>query len=98
MELDHVISGHQAAVDVVSFAIDDKMYGQDVGAAVRLKDGETMSAKDLQKWTREKVVPHKIPKKAGSPTFFFYLFLLFLLYGSRSLSEAPPNTISLVPC
>lgn len=41
VELDHVISGHQAVVDVVSFAIDDKMYGQDVGAAVRLKDGTT---------------------------------------------------------
>ena len=63
VELDNVISGHHAVAEVVSFAIHDEMYGQDVGVAVILKDGETMSAKDLQKWMRERVAPHKIPKK-----------------------------------
>ena len=63
VEIDNVIGGHQSVADVVSFAIADEMYGQDVGVAVRLKDGENMSAKELQKWVREKVAPHKVPKK-----------------------------------
>lgn len=92
VELDHVIAGHQAVADVVVFAIDDKMYGQDVGAAVRLKDGETMSAKDLQKWIREKVAPNKVPKKASSPAFSF-IHLYLYLSGFESLSEAVPNTV-----
>lgn len=65
VELDNVIAGHRAVADVVTFAIDDKMYGQDVGAAVRLKDGENLNAKDLQKWVRERVAPHKVPKKVS---------------------------------
>ena len=65
VELDNVIFGHHAVAEVVTFAIDDEMYGQDVGVAVILKDGETMSAKDLQKWMRERLAPHKIPKKVN---------------------------------
>lgn len=71
VELDNVIAGHHAVADAVSFAIDDEMYGQDVGVAVIVKDGETMSAKDLQKWMREKVAPHKIPKRVSTPPFSF---------------------------
>ena len=63
VEIDHVIAGHHAVADVVSFAIDDDLYGQDVGVAIRLKDGENLSANELQKWARQKVAPHKVPKK-----------------------------------
>lgn len=71
VELDNVITGHHAVADAVTFAIDDEMYGQDVGVAVIVKDGETMSAKDLQKWMREKVAPHKIPKKVSNSAVSF---------------------------
>ena len=71
VELDNVIAGHPAVTDAVSFAIDDEMYGQDVGVAVIIEDGETMSAKDLQKWMREKVAPHKIPKKVSDSAISF---------------------------
>ena len=84
VELDNIIAGHHAVADAVSFAIDDEMYGQDVGAAVILKEGKTMSAKDLQKWMREKVAPNKIPKKVSSSA-------VSVRY--RSLSNAPTNTI-----
>lgn len=67
MEIDHIIAEHQAVADVVSFAVDDEMYGQDVGVAVRLKDGENVSAEELQRWVRDKVAPHKVPKKVWFP-------------------------------
>lgn len=70
-EIGHVIAAHPAVADVVSFAIEDDLYGQDIGAAVRLKDAERLSAKEVQKWVREKVAPNKVPKKV--------VFLLFSL-------------------
>lgn len=63
VELDNLISTHAAVADVVVFAIDDDMYGQEVGAAVVLREGEGLSARDLQKWVRGKVAPLKVPKK-----------------------------------
>ena len=63
LEIDLVIAAHPAVADVVSFAIEDDMYGQDIGAAVRLKDGEIVSAREVQKWVRGKVAPNKVPRK-----------------------------------
>ena len=71
LEIDHVIAAHPAVADVVSFAIEDDMYGQDIGVAVRLKDGEIVRAKEVQKWVRDKVAPNKVPKKV--------IFLFFSL-------------------
>ncbi len=73
VEIDHVIAAHRAVAEVVSFAIDDAMYGQDVGAAVTLKDGEELSARELQKWMREKVAPLKVPKKVRNLVTSFFL-------------------------
>ena len=39
VDLDNVISAHPSVADVVVFAMEDDIYGQDVGAAVRLVDG-----------------------------------------------------------
>ena len=63
VELDNVISAHPSVADVVSFAIEDDMYGQDVGAAVRLVDGAEIKIRELKKWIGERVATHKIPKK-----------------------------------
>ena len=60
------------------------MYGQDVGAAVKLKDGEELSARELQRWVREKVAPLKVPKKVGDFVASFFLkswrYRLFAIY------------------
>ena len=71
VEIDHVIAAHPAIADVVSFAIEDDMYGQDIGVAVRLKDGEDVSAREVQRLVRDKVAPNKVPKKVI--TLFFSL-------------------------
>lgn len=63
VELDNVISAHPSVADVVVFAIEDDMYGQDVGAAVRLVDGSEIKIRELKKWIGGKVATHKIPKK-----------------------------------
>ena len=67
VEIDNVIAQHVSVQDVVSFAIEDEMYGQDVGCAVVLTDGVEMKARDLQKWMRERVAPLKVLKKVRIP-------------------------------
>lgn len=68
VELDNAISQHEDIAECVSFAIDDEDYGQDVGCAIKLKDGkEEMDVKALKKWISEKVAAHKVPKKVCFP-------------------------------
>ena len=71
VELDHVIAAHPTVVEAVTFAIDDEMYGQEVGAAVRLEDGSRVEVKDLKKWVRERVAAPKVPKKVRFQVSFF---------------------------
>ncbi|KAL8911876.1 MAG: hypothetical protein Q9172_007598 [Xanthocarpia lactea] len=66
VEVDNLIAAHPAVADVVTFAMEDEMYGQEVGAAVVLKEGEEgkgMTERELKKWVRERVAPLKVPRK-----------------------------------
>lgn len=78
IELDNVISQHPAVSEAVSFAIEDEMYGQDIGVAVVPKEGQSVTPEDIRKYMVEKVAKFKVPKKVcsvdgrtTSSTFFF---------------------------
>lgn len=61
--LDNAVAQNPAIGEAVSFAIDDEMYGQDIGLAVVLKDGKTVSEVELRKWIATKVAKFKVPKQ-----------------------------------
>ncbi|KAF2833630.1 acetyl-CoA synthetase-like protein [Ophiobolus disseminans] len=63
IELDNVIAQHPAVSEAVSFAIEDELYGQDVGLAIVVKDGQTLSAGELKTWLTDRLISFKIPKK-----------------------------------
>ncbi|KAL8795688.1 MAG: hypothetical protein Q9195_001926 [Heterodermia aff. obscurata] len=63
VELDNVVAQNQAVAEAVSFAIDDEIYGQEVGLAVVLKDGNSISEADLRSYVASKVAKFKVPKK-----------------------------------
>ncbi|KAF2653378.1 acetyl-CoA synthetase-like protein [Lophiostoma macrostomum CBS 122681] len=63
IELDNVVAQHPAVAEAVSFALEDEMYGQDVGLAVVLKAGQTLSAGELKTWMAERVAKFKLPKQ-----------------------------------
>ncbi|KAF1814667.1 acetyl-CoA synthetase-like protein [Eremomyces bilateralis CBS 781.70] len=63
IELDNVIAQHPAVAEAVSFAIDDEMYGQDVGVSVVLKDGHQLGGDELKIWMKDRVAKFKLPKK-----------------------------------
>lgn len=66
IELDNTIVQHPSVSEAVSFAIDDEMYGQDVGIAVVLKSGQDVTEADLRKWLTDKVAKFKLPKKVST--------------------------------
>ncbi|KAI9752615.1 MAG: hypothetical protein M4579_005563 [Chaenotheca gracillima] len=63
IELDNVLAQNPAVSEAVSFAIDDEMYGQDIGVALVLKQGSSLGEDEMKKWVGERVAKFKIPKK-----------------------------------
>jgi acyl-CoA synthetase (AMP-forming)/AMP-acid ligase II len=62
IEIDNLLSQHPSIAEAVSFAIDDELYGQNVAAAVMLKEGVTTSKEDITTWFGTRAVKFKIPK------------------------------------
>jgi acyl-CoA synthetase (AMP-forming)/AMP-acid ligase II len=63
IELDNTIAQNPAVSEAVSFAIEDEMYGQDVGLAIVVKEGQALSAGELKAWLADRVAKFKMPKK-----------------------------------
>lgn len=63
IELDNVLAQHPAVSEAVSFAMEDEMYGQDVGVAIVLKDGQTLTEEELKAFMRERVAKFKVPRR-----------------------------------
>lgn len=63
IELDDVINYHPAILEAVSFAMEDELYGQDVGVAVVLKPDARLTEAELKKWMSDKVAKFKLPKR-----------------------------------
>jgi oxalate---CoA ligase len=65
IELDNVLTRHPTVSEAVSFAIPDEMYGQEIGVAIVLKQGESLKEEDLRAWVAEKLAKFKVPKKVS---------------------------------
>lgn len=65
VELDNAVAQHPAVGEAVCFAIEDEMYGQDIGLAVVLRTEKTLSADELRKWIATKVAKFKVPKQVS---------------------------------
>ncbi|KAH9876095.1 hypothetical protein J1614_003974 [Plenodomus biglobosus] len=63
IELDNVIAQHPAVSEAVSFAVEDEMYGQDIGLAIVIKEGQKLTADELKSWLTERVARFKLPKE-----------------------------------
>lgn len=63
IELDNVLAQHPSISEAVCFAIQDEMYGQDIGVAVVRKERKNLAAEELKGWMSERVAKFKVPKK-----------------------------------
>ncbi|KAI8866141.1 putative acyl-CoA synthetase [Ramicandelaber brevisporus] len=63
LEVDAVLLKHPAVAEAVSFGADDAKYGQEVHAAVVLRDGHaSVTGEEIAKWTHAHLAAFKCPK------------------------------------
>jgi acyl-CoA synthetase (AMP-forming)/AMP-acid ligase II len=62
-EVDEVLMDHPAVLQVVTFAIPHDKLGEEVGAAVVLRDGERVSERDLRDYVAKRLIDFKVPRK-----------------------------------
>ena len=62
LEVDNVLMEHPAVQQVVTFAVADRMLGEEIGAAVVLADGGELDAVGLRAYAETHLAKFKIPK------------------------------------
>ena len=62
-EVDEALMDHPAVLQAVAFALPHPMLGEDVGAAVVLRDGLTATEQDLHAFLGERLAAFKTPRK-----------------------------------
>ncbi len=61
-EVDEVLMDHPAVAQTVTFAMPHKMLGEDVAAAVVLRDGKEVDEKTLRDFARLRLAEFKVPR------------------------------------
>jgi acyl-CoA synthetase (AMP-forming)/AMP-acid ligase II len=62
-EVDEVLMDHPAVQQAVTFAMPHPKLGEDVAAAVVLRDGAEASERDIRDFAAERLAPFKVPRK-----------------------------------
>lgn len=62
-EVDDVLMDHPAVQEVVTFAMPDKKLGEEIAAAVVLREGIDATAQDIRKFARTRLAKFKVPRK-----------------------------------
>jgi acyl-CoA synthetase (AMP-forming)/AMP-acid ligase II len=62
-EIDEVLLAHPAIAEAVAFGVPHRMWGEEVAAAVVLRDETSVNESDLLAWCRERLAEFKSPKK-----------------------------------
>lgn len=53
---------HPAIQQVVTFAVPDRLLGEDVGAAVVLEDGQSLTDAELKEYASQHLASFKVPR------------------------------------
>jgi len=62
-EVDEIIMGHPAVHQCVTFAMPHDMLGEEVAAAIVLRQGIAATDKELREFASARLAPYKVPKK-----------------------------------
>ncbi|MBT7613668.1 MAG: AMP-dependent synthetase, partial [Rhodospirillaceae bacterium] len=62
-EVDEILLDHPAVAQVVTFAVPHAKLGEDVAAAVVLKEGQEADEKALRSFAAERLADFKVPRK-----------------------------------
>ena len=61
-EIDEVLRAHPAVADAAAFAIPDARLGEEIAAAIVLREEGALDERALRRWVAERLSPHKIPR------------------------------------
>jgi acyl-CoA synthetase (AMP-forming)/AMP-acid ligase II len=62
-EIDAVLCEHPAVAQAVAFAVPNDQLGEEVGAAVVLREGATADVKELRSYLGMRLAPFKVPRR-----------------------------------
>jgi acyl-CoA synthetase (AMP-forming)/AMP-acid ligase II len=62
-EVDDALMDHPAVRQVVTFAVPHDKLGEDVGAAVVLREGAAATEKELRDFVARRLAPFKVPRQ-----------------------------------
>ncbi|VAW14116.1 Long-chain-fatty-acid--CoA ligase [hydrothermal vent metagenome] len=62
-EVDEVLMDHEAVEQAVTFAVGHKQLGEDVAAAIVLKEGKNVEPKELRAFAAMRLAAFKVPRK-----------------------------------
>ena len=63
LEVDEVLMVHPAVAQVVTFGIPHEKLGEEVGAAVVLREGQTATERELRDFAATRLADFKVPRK-----------------------------------
>lgn len=63
LEVDSILSAHPAIAQVVCFSVPHAKLGEDVAAAVVLKDGQAATDREIRDFAAERMAAFKVPRK-----------------------------------
>jgi len=63
LEVDEVLMHHPAVMQVVTFAMPHEKLGEDVAAAVVLREGQSLTERELRDFAATKLADFKVPRK-----------------------------------
>src|SRR5215212_6116744 len=61
-EIEEFLYTHPEVSDVQVYGVPDEKYGEQVAAAVKLRQGSELTAEDVQKYCRENIAYYKVPE------------------------------------
>ena len=61
-EVEEVIYTHPDVLEVAVVGVPDDLYGEQVGAAVALREGSTATTDDIIEFTKERIAAYKYPR------------------------------------
>ena len=63
LEVDNILIDHPLIEQAVCFGYEDKMLGEEIAAAIIIKEGQNCSETDIKNYAEKKLAKFKIPKK-----------------------------------
>jgi len=62
-EVEDLLAGHEAVVEVAVFGVEDEQFGQRLKAVVVLRDGASVSEDDIKRHVKSNLAGYKVPRE-----------------------------------